>query len=95
MAPGEELFFRGFIHKKLEERLTFARAALTSSAIFSAVHLLSIFLFTIPMMATYLALTFFFSLLLAYILHRTGNLFGCWLSHAVSNILAGALIGIL
>lgn len=94
-ALGEELFFRGFIHKKLEKRLTFAKAALVSSVIFTAAHLISIFLFPLPMTFAYLTLTFFFSLLLAYILHHTGNLVGCWFSHAISNILAGIFIGTL
>jgi len=95
IALGEELFFRGFIHNKLEQRLSFAYAALTSSAIFTATHLMSITLFPLPMMVTYLALTFIFSLLLACTLHYTGNLIGCWFSHAISNILAGIFIGIL
>jgi membrane protease YdiL (CAAX protease family) len=95
IALGEELFFRGFIHNKLEQKLTFTYAAITSSAIFSVVHLLSIALFPLPMVFIYLALTFIFAFLLAYTLHCTGNLMGCWFSHAISNILAGIFIGIL
>lgn len=95
IALGEELFFRGFIHNKLEQKLTFKYAALSSSAIFSAAHLLSITLFPLPMMITYLVFTFAFSFLLAYTLHLTGNLLGCLLSHAFSNILFAIFIGIL
>jgi len=95
IASGEELFFRGFIHKKLEDKLAFAKAAMASSTVFTLAHLLSIFLFPFPMMLAYLALTFLVSVLLAYVLHSTGNLVGCWISHAISNTLAAIFIGIL
>lgn len=95
IASGEELFFRGFIHNKLQQRLTFIQAALISSTTFTALHVISILLFPPAMMLPYLALCFITAFLWAYILNRTKNLTGCWLSHSISNILAAIFIGIL
>lgn len=95
VALGEELFFRGFIHNKLEQKFSFVCAALMSSIIFTASHIFSVLLFPLEMTFFYLILCFVTSFLLAYVLHSTRNLSGCWISHSVSNILAAIFIGML
>jgi membrane protease YdiL (CAAX protease family) len=82
----EEFYFRWFLHRRLENRLGFWKAAGWSGLAFMAHH--------VVVLATYLGLaswlTWFLSLsiaiggvLWAWLYRRAGNLWAPWISHAI------------
>jgi len=74
---AEEVFFRGFIFSGLTGRYGFARAAVASSLLFALAHgALEV-----------IAPIFVTGMLLAWLYHRTGSLWGCVGAHALQNAL--------
>lgn len=87
VAPlAEELVFRGMIYHSLKQGMPRAVAALIVSAVFAALH-------GTAMWACY---TFLLSLLLIWLLERTGSLWACIACHAAFNFVGQLpLVGIL
>jgi uncharacterized protein len=81
---AEEYYWRWFVFGQLRERVPLAAAIVISSLGFMSHHVLVVGKF----LAGYGAYTWFFSLcvatgggLWAWLYHRTGSLYGAWLSH--------------
>jgi hypothetical protein len=84
VAPlAEEIVYRGFVFRVLQQRWGTAAGMLASSALFAVVHFYSM-VGTIEVFAS--------GMILAWLYHRTGKLASCILLHAGYN-LALALYG--
>jgi membrane protease YdiL (CAAX protease family) len=78
-APlGEEIFFRGFAHRALRQRLGLAAGSIASAGLFAVIHVSPVGLVPI----------FLIGLLLAYLYERTGSLAAPVALHAVNNSFA-------
>ena len=78
----EEVFFRGFLLAALMPPLGAVRAAIVSSAVFAAAHLL--FIAMIPLFVT--------GLLLSWLYVRTRSVWPPIMAHAAQNLLAASLV---
>lgn len=81
----EEVLFRGFLYGGLRKKFTFIGAALITSLLFAAPHLLATSSGLLWIAAVD---TFVLSLVLCYMRDKTGALWACIGIHAVKNCLA-------
>lgn len=94
---AEEIFFRGFIAKRLMNKLGFNIGNLVQSVIFGLLHL---FLFSLLIKTTFTALTFIFifSSLAGWIIgfikekYANGSIIPGWVAHGLGNTLSYFII---
>jgi membrane protease YdiL (CAAX protease family) len=98
-ALAEEIFFRGFVAKRLISVTGFVRGNLIQAAIFGAVHAALFAMVTGNLL--FLFVIFLFPALGAYIsvyLNEKlagGSIIPGWISHALANVLAYGIVGFL
>jgi len=81
-AIGEELLFRGYVQRRLEQRFHPAWAIGLGAAAFAVIHL------NVPQACG----TFLLGLWLGYLTHRTGSVYPAIFCHFVNNAVAGAIL---
>jgi membrane protease YdiL (CAAX protease family) len=90
---GEEIFFRGFLQKALQEKFSVTTSTLSEAGLFGVIHLCHHGLFLTatgigihPVSgATWVALMFATALLFAWLRQRSGSLYPAMLCHAAFN----------
>nr|WP_246201334.1 CPBP family intramembrane glutamic endopeptidase [Streptococcus ratti] len=91
-ALPEELFFRGFLLKRLMQKLTFPLANTVQSLCFALLHGL-IFLKSLDILSTVIITVFVFGIAygMGYFNEKLakGSIIPSWVIHAVANIFSG------
>lgn len=80
-ALSEEVFFRGFLHMQMEERIGFTPAVLASSALFACAHLEYGTLLQVVM-------PFLFGIVLGFLMHRCRNTWAPIAAHFTYNFVS-------
>ena len=94
---SEEIFFRGFIAKRLTNRLGFQMGNLVQAAIFGLMHLLMVFMLS-RLTALLLVFAFVVSGITAYIINyikeKVGNdsIIPGWIAHGLGNVITYYLL---
>lgn len=94
---SEEIFFRGFVAKRLTNRLGFQMGNLVQAAIFGLMHLLMVFMLS-RLTALLLVYAFVFSAVAGYIIgyikEKAGNdsIIPGWIAHGLGNAIAYYLL---
>lgn len=87
IGPAEEIFWRGFIQRRLAEKYGIVAGLLLASAIYAMVHVWS---FNLMLIAAAAVCGFFWGLLFAL----TGRLWPCIISHAIWDLVIFILLPI-
>lgn len=92
---SEEVLFRGFLLRKLTERISFLRANLFQASLFLLIHVPGwAFLgqFRYPAIIHPACYVFGLGLLLGFVLKKSNSLWGCMVIHSLSNFASLAIV---
>ena len=90
---SEEIFFRGFIAKRLISKMGFVPGNLLQALIFGAIHLPGVLSFGVLPIGLVVVSTGTIGYILGYLMERKsgGSILPGWIMHALSNILSTML----
>jgi membrane protease YdiL (CAAX protease family) len=91
---SEEILFRGFILRNLNENIGFWASNIISAALFALVHIIGWIMlreFVLSNKAYSIAYLLFFSLVQGFVLKKTDSLWSCIVIHSINNFVSFAL----
>lgn len=94
IAAGEELFFRGFLQRRLEEKMGKRKGILTATAIFLLPHAAFYRYWPADVCTIYLLLVANLGLILGIIFSETRNLIATWIAHGTLVFTMGVIVGL-